>query len=215
MTTHTIELPDPKFQKDDVVRWGRLILHIRKINAEGSWNFCNGSHHLDWDGSFRYHVTVQQGKGLANNPIRPGTILTYSEVHVDEGISPGSFGGAEKIGWDEPIIGPDTEKNLGERWKAWDALSIVEKHGDDVTYVYRGLRPESTVTASYDRLWCVTGRDTNPDGGAGVLEWCHDEKDALEILTVMQLDDSRFEKLTAVAWCEISNDALDDLINIR
>lgn len=198
MTTHTIELPDPKFQKNDVVRWGRLILHVRRVSAVGSWRFLNGEHDLEWDGAFRYDVTVQTGKGVANNPIRPGTVLTFSEVHVDDGVSPVSFGDAEKIVWDESIIGPDNIDNIGERQDVWDVVSLAEKHGDDVAYKYRNMGCD---IAPDEELWCVTGSDTGPGRGTGVLEWCYDEKDAKEILAVMQLD-PRFEGLSAVAFNE-------------
>jgi len=185
MTTHTIELPDPKFQKNDVVRWNRLILHVNAVQAEGRWVFQNGEHGLDWDGSFRYDVTVQQGKGLANNPIRPGTNLRFSEVYADGETSSASFGSAEKVAWDNPIIVGDSIDNISERERCWDARSLVEKHGGDVTYVFRNL---GCNIAPENKLWCVTGCNNRPDGGVGVLEWCYDEKDANKLLSRMQLD---------------------------
>lgn len=64
-------------------------------------------------------------------------------------------------------------------------------------YVYRGL-PCSIVED--ERLWCVSGEDVR--GGSGVLEWCYDEADALEILTSMQRFPERFLGVVVLKWSE-------------
>lgn len=49
------------------------------------------------------------------------------------------------------------------------------------TYAYRSL---PCVFLGKDLTWCVSGRDTIT-GDAGILEWCHDERDAREVLRQM------------------------------
>ena len=142
MTALTIELPDPKFQKNDVVKWEQLILHVRRVHSHGEWTFYNGEHHLEWDADFKYDVTVQGGEGLANNPIRPGMVLTFSEIHISEPRFDTSeddyceicelglpqvnrdFSTAEKIDWEKPIIGPDTLDNINERQDDWNGVTV-------------------------------------------------------------------------------------------
>lgn len=58
-------------------------------------------------------------------------------------------------------------------------------------YHYRGL--PCTIQPD-EKLWCVSGHDTK-DGGSGVLEWCHDEYDAIRIYREMKRDTNRFQKL--------------------
>ena len=116
MPTLTIELPESKFKKDDVLQYKRLVLHIWRVSAEGNWDHYNGKTSLDWDGSYHYYVTVQEGFG-EGRPIRPGTFLTMNEKPVGRGLS---VEDAVKISWNKPIIEPDDEKNIGQRWKDWE-----------------------------------------------------------------------------------------------
>lgn len=48
-------------------------------------------------------------------------------------------------------------------------------------YQYRGL---PCSIAPNEKVWCVAGVDTL--GGSGVLEWCHDEFDARNMLENMR-----------------------------
>jgi hypothetical protein len=114
----TLELPDPKFNKGDVVRNGQLILHIWRVAAHGEWHYLAGGGGLEayCDDSFRYSCTIQGGRGPENDLIRPGIIVTYPE----RGYSDHQLINAEKIVWDKPIILPDDMENLAERQDAWD-----------------------------------------------------------------------------------------------
>jgi hypothetical protein len=110
-------LPDPLFKKDDVVRWGELILHIWGIRIKGQWDYQHGRGTDAWvDGGYMYSTTVQAGKGPTGKAIRPGIILTYPE----DGSPGHQICDAEKIEWDQPIIEPDDMKNLAERQDAWE-----------------------------------------------------------------------------------------------
>lgn len=114
-----IEIPEPKFKKDDVVKMGELILHIYSVRAEGRWVHADGHNHLDWEGTYKYFTTVQAGKGPVNNPIRPGTILSIPETPLDSDFC---LADSVKIDWSAPIIEPDSMENIMERWNSWDKV---------------------------------------------------------------------------------------------
>ena len=55
-----------------------------------------------------------------------------------------------------------------------------------------------------DRLWCITGKDT-VTGSGGVLEWAYDQKDADQLLEVMQAS-GEFINLSA-HWAGIKEES--------
>jgi hypothetical protein len=62
-------------------------------------------------------------------------------------------------------------------------------------YKYRGypcsIQPD-------DRLWCISGND-RVTGAGGVLEWAYDQRDAEQLLAVMQAS-GEFSELIACKW---------------
>ena len=69
------------------------------------------------------------------------------------------------------------------------------------TYVYRGL--PSSIAKDKD-LWVVAGLD-RMTGASGVLEWCHDVRDALDVFEEMTRHPGRFANLTAHPFVEPVN----------
>ena len=69
------------------------------------------------------------------------------------------------------------------------------------TYVYRGL--PCSIAKDQD-LWVVAGLD-KMTGGSGVLEWCHDVRDAMDIFEEMRRHPGRFANLTAHPFVEPVN----------
>ena len=59
-------------------------------------------------------------------------------------------------------------------------------------YTYRGRDCRN-------RSWYVSGEDTAPHGGVGVLEWCNDEQDAKERMGIMARY-PQFKGLTIGKW---------------
>ena len=59
-------------------------------------------------------------------------------------------------------------------------------------YRYRGY-------TCHTRTWHVSGEDTGPHGGGGVLEWCNDEVDAKERLRIMARY-PQFKGLSVKKW---------------
>lgn len=123
-----IELPDPLFKQGDVVKHGpgELILYIDRVFAEGEWVHCNGTSSLDWEGTFRYTVTVQAGCGYANNPIRPGTTLVIPEQPTYISGTDHCLQDAVRIEWNEPIVEADSMENLIARLDEWKKLHPEE-----------------------------------------------------------------------------------------
>lgn len=111
----TIEIPDPKFSKGDVLRWGDLIIHVHCVSFNGTWSNIDGIVSMLPERCQHYHVTVQGGKGPEGDLIRPGLVLTLPEV----GDHNFQLCDAERIEWSDEIVGPDSMGNLGERWKSW------------------------------------------------------------------------------------------------
>lgn len=115
-----VEIPNPTFQQGDVVQWNELVLHIYSVTARGGWAFRNGRLDTTWSGDYEYNVAVQVGNSLEGSPLRPGTILCMrGQSSVDDSGIPFKEK-ACKIEWNQPIIEPDTEDNILERWKQWD-----------------------------------------------------------------------------------------------
>jgi hypothetical protein len=70
-------------------------------------------------------------------------------------------------------------------------------NGESVSYKLRNL-PCNIVDD--DHLWAVSGGfDDGRERSGGVLEWCYDEEDANNILSMMQLD-PRYSDLRAHKW---------------
>lgn len=71
-------------------------------------------------------------------------------------------------------------------------LSLVNS-SESVEYKFRNL-PCSITPTRGSNLWYVSGTSTHH--GSGVLEWCYDEEDAKERLSLMS-QDHRFSRLAA------------------
>jgi hypothetical protein len=60
-------------------------------------------------------------------------------------------------------------------------------------YKFRNTPVNWAQADAEGKRWCVTGVHNAPSGqAAGVLEWCHDERDAQQMLAKMQ----RFPEFT-------------------
>lgn len=53
---------------------------------------------------------------------------------------------------------------------------------------------------SDDKLWCIVGTDNVANAG-GILEWCYDQKDAEQLLKLMQAT-NEFSELEAIPYSE-------------
>jgi len=119
----TLEIPDPIYQKGDVVRMGPhgLILHIYSVVVSGKWDFCNGDLDAWMTRGVYYNCAVQSGRGPEGGFIRPGTCTGFSE---NDTLSIGCRDSVdvELVEWDKPIIPPDSMENVGKRWARWDTI---------------------------------------------------------------------------------------------
>lgn len=116
----TIEIPDPKFQVGDVIRYtnnGEVsgFLMIGKIHAivgRGDWDFIAPHRPIVNLDDYRYLLACQDGcLTTAGTPIRPGTYQSMSVQLLDE------IG--EKVDYQGTDWTPDTPENLMERWNKW------------------------------------------------------------------------------------------------
>jgi hypothetical protein len=112
-----IEIPEPKFQKGDVLLLTtpagfRGPVHVIGVGAaSGTWSLVEGVACAQI-GESSYVYTYQEGCVAANGvPIRPGMIGASSWPRFEEM--------AEKIAWDRPLVTQDTEQNVQERAAAW------------------------------------------------------------------------------------------------
>jgi len=121
----TLDCPDPKFNRGDVLLWDKLVVYVYRVYLRGEWYYRNGDASADITGNYSYCLSVQGGKGPVNNPIRPGTVLTFTENPYV--LDDRSIHDAIKISWDNSIIEPDSIKNISVRQDTWDKLTETEK----------------------------------------------------------------------------------------
>ena len=115
----TITIPDPKFQVGDVVRYTKsddvegfvVIGKIEAISGRGEWQLLgNAVVPVAYIDEYYYHITCQEGcLTTGNTPIRPGTFMCPRVEKLNEV--------GEKIDYIGKVWTPDTQENIGERWK--------------------------------------------------------------------------------------------------
>ena len=111
-----IEIPNPKFEVGDFIRYTEkgglsgflVIARIQDIRLEGIWGYHSGQKPwMDIEDS-HYEVVVQEGSLTPEKtPLRPGTLLCphYLDVHTY----------AEKIEYAGKVWEGDTIYNINER----------------------------------------------------------------------------------------------------
>jgi hypothetical protein len=114
-----IEIPEPKFQKGDVLLLTTPAgfhgpVHVIGVGvAGGTWSLIKGVARAQV-GVSSYVYVYQEGCVAANGvPIRPG-MIGASPWPIFEEM-------AEKIAWDKPLVTQDTEQNVRERDASWKA----------------------------------------------------------------------------------------------
>lgn len=108
----TLDLPDFKFPAGSVVKKGELIVHVESCWATGYFRVTDNKSVVQPEQAY-YDTTVQEGTGLVQNPIRPGTFLSFDKDEMESA--------AKIIEWGKPIVSPDTQENISQRWKEWKA----------------------------------------------------------------------------------------------
>tara|TARA_B100000941_G_C28064769_1_gene330977 strand:- start:22 stop:408 length:387 start_codon:yes stop_codon:yes gene_type:complete len=120
-----IEIPDPAFQKGDVLQWNDLVLHIFEVTIGGRWHYNSNNNDLEVSCSndYSYLVSVQAGHGIGCDiPIRPGTVLCFIGNHSIDDTGKVFSEHARKIEWDKPLVEADSMDTVAKRVAEWQAL---------------------------------------------------------------------------------------------